>query len=205
MSASRSHSLADGESATAPHLASAGGLAPRESGLADYLGAFAVTAGLGVEKLAGQSENSGDDYRALLAKTLADRLAEAFAEKLHQLVRRKIWGYAAGEKLDFGGLLRQKYIGIRPAPGYPTCPDHSEKRGLFALLDAERNTGITLTETFAMKPAASVCGWYFAHPQAEYFNLGKIGRDQVNDYARRKNMELSEVEHWLAPYLAYKK
>jgi 5-methyltetrahydrofolate--homocysteine methyltransferase len=176
-------------------------VAPRETGLADSVGAFAVTAGLGAEALAKKAEAAHDDYRAILVKAVADRLAEAFAEKLHADVRRA-WGYGAGESLTNEELIEERYRGIRPAFGYPACPDHSEKRTLFRLLDAPK-VGLSLTESCAMWPAASVSGLYFAHPQARYFNVGLIGRDQALDYARRKRMPLAEVERWLAPNLGY--
>lgn len=185
------------------HLALADFIARKESGRKDYIGGFAVTAGLGLEKLLRQFVREHDDYQRIMAQALADRLAEAFAEMLHEKVRRELWGYASDEKLSTEELITGKYRGIRPAPGYPACPDHTEKAGLFTLLNAETNTGITLTETFAMNPAASICGYYFANPQARYFVLGKIGRDQVEDYARRKGMSVQEVEKWLAPVLNY--
>ena len=175
-------------------------LAPRSTGLADYLGAFAVTTGIGVETLCGRFEQDHDDYNSIMAKALADRLAEAFAEWLHREVRTA-WVYGEQEKLSTEDLIRERYRGIRPAPGYPACPDHTEKRILFDLLEAEKSTGIHLTETFAMVPAASVSGLYFAHPQARYFAVGKIGRDQVEDYAARKRMDVVAVERWLSPNL----
>jgi 5-methyltetrahydrofolate--homocysteine methyltransferase len=186
-----------------PNLALADFVAPRESGVADYLGAFAVTAGAGVEALWAQCASHHDDYGASLAKALADRLAEAFAEQLHLRVRREFWGYAREESLDAEGLIRERYQGIRPAPGYPACPDHTEKGALFDLLGAERQAGIRLTESFAMLPAASVSGYYFWRPEAQYFGVGKVGRDQVEDYARRKQMDLPTIERWLAPNLNY--
>ncbi|HSR69104.1 MAG TPA: methionine synthase [Acidobacteriota bacterium] len=186
-----------------PNRALADYVASRESGLHDHLGLFAVTAGDGVAELARRFEEEHDDYNAILLKALADRLAEAFAEYLHQKVRREAWGYAAQEELDIQALIAEKYQGIRPAPGYPAQPDHTEKRTLFQLLDVEDKLGIVLTESCAMMPAASVCGIYFSHPDSAYFNLGKIGRDQVVDYARRKGMPLEETERWLAPVLAY--
>jgi 5-methyltetrahydrofolate--homocysteine methyltransferase len=180
-------------------------VAPAGSPAGDYIGAFAVSAGYGLEKLVAESEAAHDDYTAILAKALADRLAEAFAERLHQRVRTEFWGYAAGEKLAAEDLIAEKYQGIRPAPGYPACPDHTEKRILFDLLRVERHIGITLTESFAMLPTASVSGWYFWHPEARYFGLGKIERDQVEDYARRKGMTVAEAERWLAPNLNYER
>ncbi len=186
-----------------PNLALADFIAPRESGVKDYIGGFAVTAGLGIEKLLREFSLEHDDYHRIMTQALADRLAEAFAEMLHEQVRREIWGYAPDEQLGPEALLGEKYRGIRPAPGYPACPDHTEKAELFTLLNAETSTGITLTETFAMNPAASVSGLYFAHPQARYFVLGKIGRDQVEEYAKRKEMSVGEAEKWLAPVLNY--
>jgi 5-methyltetrahydrofolate--homocysteine methyltransferase len=188
-----------------PNLALADFVAPRESGVADYVGAFAVTAGVGLDDLVSRFEAAHDDYSAILAKSLADRLAEAFAERLHERVRREYWGYAADESLDNADLIREKYQGIRPAPGYPACPDHTEKRTLFDLLRAESNAGITLTESFAMLPAASVSGYYFWRPEAQYFGVGKIERDQVEEYARRKGLDVPEVERWLAPNLNYER
>ncbi|RYE21443.1 MAG: methionine synthase, partial [Sphingobacteriaceae bacterium] len=143
------------------------------------------------------------DYNSIMAKALADRLAEAFAEKMHELVRRNYWGYAKDEHLSSEDMIREKYQGIRPAPGYPACPDHTEKWTLFKLLNAEENTGMYLTESLAMMPASSVSGFYFAHPQAKYFGLGKITKDQIEDYAQRKNMPIEEVERWLSPNLSY--
>ncbi|HSC47554.1 MAG TPA: methionine synthase, partial [Gammaproteobacteria bacterium] len=178
-------------------------VAPQESGLADYLGAFAVTAGIGIEEHVRRFEADHDDYNAILLKALADRLAEAFAERLHARVRREFWGYAPEEGLDNASLIREDYRGIRPAPGYPACPEHTEKGVLWALLDAERLTGIRLTEHYAMWPAAAVCGLYFSHPQSRYFAVGRINRDQVEDYARRKQMPLAAAERWLAPNLGY--
>ena len=185
-----------------PNLALADFVAPRDSSRNDHIGAFAVTAGIGLDELCRQFDKDHDDYNSIMAKALADRLAEAFAEWLHKRVREE-WGYGRGEKFSNEDLIREKYRGIRPAPGYPACPDHTEKRVLFDLLQAERNTGITLTESFAMLPAASVSGFYFAHPEAKYFAVGKIGKDQVEDYARRKGMELRTVERWLGPNLNY--
>ena len=169
----------------------------------DWIGAFAVTSGHGLEAVVREAEARHDDYTAIMAKALADRLAEAFAERLHERVRRELWGYAADETLSNDDLIAEKYKGIRPAPGYPACPDHTEKRTIWSLLDVEARTGIRLTESYAMWPAASVSGWYFAHPGAHYFGVGRIGRDQAADYARRKGMTLKEAERWLAPSLGY--
>jgi len=185
-------------------LALADFVAPVESGVTDYLGLFAVTAGHGLEKLVHEFESAHDDYNAILAKALADRLAEAFAERLHERVRREFWGYAPEESLDNQALIREKYQGIRPAPGYPACPDHTEKQTIFALLDAEHAAGMTLTESCAMLPAASVSGYYFWRPEAQYFGVGRIGKDQVEDYARRKGMTVEEVERWLGGSLGYR-
>jgi 5-methyltetrahydrofolate--homocysteine methyltransferase len=188
-----------------PNLALADFVAPRDSGVADYVGAFAVTAGVGLDSLVAGFEAAHDDYSAILAKALADRLAEAFAERLHERVRREYWAYAPNEALDNADLIREKYQGIRPAPGYPACPDHTEKRALFDLLRAESNAGITLTESYAMLPGASVSGYYFWRPEAQYFGVGKIERDQVEDYARRKGLDVPTTERWLAPNLNYER
>jgi 5-methyltetrahydrofolate--homocysteine methyltransferase len=177
-------------------------IAPKSSGRGDYLGAFAVTAGHGADELARQFEADHDDYNAIMTKALADRLAEAFAEYLHERARRE-WGFGAKEKLSKEDLIRESYRGIRPAAGYPSCPDHTEKRSLFDLLQAEKATGIRLTESYAMWPGASVSGLYFAAPNAKYFGVGKIGRDQIQDYQVRKGLRLEEVERWLGPYLNY--
>jgi 5-methyltetrahydrofolate--homocysteine methyltransferase len=186
-----------------PNYSLADFVAPADAGVADYVGAFAVTAGEGIEAHLGRFAAQHDDYSGIMLKALADRLAEAFAECLHKRVRQEFWGYAADEHLNNAQLINEDYRGIRPAPGYPACPDHTEKATLFRLLDAEANTGITLTESFAMYPASSVSGWYFSHPASRYFNVGKLNRDQIEDYARRKGMELREVERWLAPSLGY--
>jgi 5-methyltetrahydrofolate--homocysteine methyltransferase len=183
-----------------PNFCLADFIAPRGAGVADYLGAFAVTAGFGIETRVRAFEARHDDYSAIMLKSLADRLAEAFAEHLHLRVRREFWGYAADETLDNSALIEEKYRGIRPAPGYPSCPDHTEKAALFSLLGAEA-AGITLTENFAMWPAASVSGFYFAHPASQYFAVGRIGRDQLEDYARRKRMTNDDAARWLAPNL----
>ena len=186
-----------------PNFCLADFVAPAGSGIADYLGAFAVTAGIGIDDRVAAFEAAHDDYSAILLKALADRLAEAFAERLHERVRREFWGYAPDESLSNAELIREHYRGIRPAPGYPACPDHSEKPALFRLLDAERAAGIRLTENFAMVPTAAVSGFYFAHPRAHYFGVGRIGRDQVADYAERRGISVAQAEKWLAPNLAY--
>jgi 5-methyltetrahydrofolate--homocysteine methyltransferase len=177
-------------------------IAPLESGRRDYVGAFVVTAGIGADELAKRFDRQHDDYNSIMVKALADRLAEAFAEWLHAVVRKE-WGFGKNEKLSNEDLIAEKYRGIRPAPGYPSQPDHTEKRTLFELLDAERNTGIRLTESFAMHPAASVSGLYFAHPNSRYFAVDRITCDQAEDYARRKGMSVAEIERWLAPNLGY--
>ncbi len=179
-------------------------IAPAESGVADYIGAFAVTTGIGLDEwIKREFTAKHDDYSGILAQALADRLAEAFAERMHERVRREFWGYAADEQLSNDDLIDEKYRGIRPAPGYPACPDHTEKATLFRLLDATNQAGITLTESFAMWPSAAVSGWYLSHPDARYFGVGRIQRDQVADYAKRKDMPLDQMERWLAPNLAY--
>jgi 5-methyltetrahydrofolate--homocysteine methyltransferase len=184
-----------------PHLSLADFVAPKGSGISDYVGAFAVTAGISANELAREYEKAHDDYNSIMVKALADRLAEAFAELLHARARRE-WGYGKGEHLTPDELIGEKYRGIRPAFGYPACPDHSEKQTLFALLDAP-HVGIELTETCAMTPPASVSGIYLAHPQARYFNVGRIGRDQVASYAARKGLGVAAVERWLQPNLGY--
>jgi len=178
-------------------------VAPKESGIADYWGGFAVTTGIGCDELVAVFEKNFDDYNSIMVKALADRLAEAFAERMHELVRKEFWAYSNTESLSNEELIKEKYVGIRPAPGYPACPDHTEKATLFEVLDAENATGIYLTESFAMYPTAAVSGFYFAHPQSRYFGLGKINKDQVVDYAKRKNMPLEDVERWLSPNLGY--
>ena len=162
-----------------------------------------MTAGIGAEKLASGYEQDHDDYNSIMVKALADRLAEALAERLHERVRKEFWGYAVDENLGSADLIKEKYQGIRPAPGYPACPDHTEKRKLFSLLDAENTTGVRLTESFAMTPAASVSGWYFSHPDSRYFGVGKIEKDQIASYALNKQLPVKDVEYWLAANLAY--
>ena len=186
-----------------PNLALADFVAPKDSGLTDWLGAFVVTTGIGLDERVAAFEATQDDYSSIMIKALADRLAEAFAERLHERVRGDLWGYAPEEKLDNQAIIKEQYQGIRPAPGYPACPDHTEKRTLFDLLDAEKNAGVILTESFAMLPASAVSGFYFWHPQSQYFGVGKIEKDQVEQYAARKGMELKVAERWLAPILNY--
>jgi 5-methyltetrahydrofolate--homocysteine methyltransferase len=188
----------------APRTSLADFVAPAETGLRDYVGAFAVTAGLGSAERVAEFKKANDDYSAIMLEALADRLAEAFAERLHERVRREFWGYAADEALDNGELIAEKYTGIRPAPGYPACPEHTEKQTIWDLLDVQRTAGIELTESMAMWPGASVSGLYFSHPRSRYFVLGRIGRDQVEDYARRKGWDLAVAERWLGPNLAYR-
>ncbi len=186
-----------------PNLALADFIAPKETGRADYIGGFAVTTGIGEEDVAQRFERANDDYSKILIKSLADRLAEAFAEVMHENVRRELWGYAPDETLPNEALIAEDYAGIRPAPGYPSQPDHTEKRTLFSLLDAENEIGVKLTESCAMWPGAAVSGLYFSHPDSRYFGIGKIGRDQVADYAARKGWSLEEAERWLGPILNY--
>jgi 5-methyltetrahydrofolate--homocysteine methyltransferase len=191
------------KAASLPNLCLSDFIAPVETGQTDYIGAFAVTAGIGIEALIEKFERNHDDYNSIMIKAIADRLAEAFAELMHERVRREFWGYARDEKRSVEELIEENYQGIRPAAGYPACPDHTEKRALFDLLDAEKRIGIQLTESYAMYPASSVSGWYFSHPDSKYFGLGKIAKDQVEDYARRKDMPVEEVERWLSPNLNY--
>jgi 5-methyltetrahydrofolate--homocysteine methyltransferase len=180
-------------------------MAPRETGLADYIGAFAVTTGIGEAEALSAHIDKTDDYGRIMLKALADRLAEAFAERMHERVRRELWGYAPREKLSNEELIAEAYRGIRPAPGYPAQPDHTEKGTIFRLLDAERQAGIMLTESFAMWPGAAVSGLYLSHPESHYFGVGKVERDQVEDYARRKGWTVAETERWLAPVLNYER
>jgi 5-methyltetrahydrofolate--homocysteine methyltransferase len=186
-----------------PYYALSDFIAPKESGKEDYVGAFALTAGIGCDELVAEYEKNHDDYNSIMVKALADRLAEAFAEKLHELVRKDYWGYAKEEHLSNDELIKEQYVGIRPAPGYPACPEHTEKGTLFALLGAEEKIGLCLTESYAMYPTAAVSGFYFSHPESRYFGLGKITKEQVEDYALRKGLSVEEVERWLAPNLAY--
>jgi 5-methyltetrahydrofolate--homocysteine methyltransferase len=179
-------------------------IAPKDAGIPDYIGGFAVTAGLGIEDAVKGFEAENDDYSAIMIKGLADRLAEAFAERLHERVRKEFWGYAEDENLSPSQLLKEDYQGIRPAPGYPACPDHTEKQALFDLLQVTQRTSIQLSESMMMVPTASVSGYYFSHPQSQYFFIGKLAKDQVEDYARRKGMDVETVEKWLASNLGYK-
>ncbi|HZY78726.1 MAG TPA: vitamin B12 dependent-methionine synthase activation domain-containing protein, partial [Cyclobacteriaceae bacterium] len=178
-------------------------IAPTETGRKDYIGMFAVTGGIGLEALVDKYKKDQDDYSEIMVKALADRLAEAFAEMMHEKVRKEYWGYVKNEKLTEEQLIKEEYQGIRPAPGYPACPDHTEKKTIFELLDAEAKAGIKLTESYAMYPASSVSGYYFSSPESKYYGLGKIDKDQVTEYAKRKGMDLKEIERWLAPVLAY--
>jgi 5-methyltetrahydrofolate--homocysteine methyltransferase len=188
-----------------PNYCLADFVASAESGIADYIGGFAVTAGIGVEDKTAEFKSNHDDYNDIMLKALADRLAEAFAERMHERVRKEFWGYAPDEAFSNEDLIKERYQGIRPAPGYPACPDHSEKPVLFDLLDAEARAGIHLTESFAMLPAASVSGFYFWRPEARYFGVGRIGKDQVEDYARRRGLKLADAERYLAPNLGYER
>ncbi|OHX23143.1 hypothetical protein BHL63_22455 [Xanthomonas alfalfae] len=178
-------------------------VAPKSSGKQDWIGAFAVTAGIGIDAHVARFEAAHDDYNSILLKALADRLAEALAERLHQRVRTDFWGYVEDEALDNEALIAERYRGIRPAPGYPACPEHSEKRTLFDLLDAERNADMSLTESFAMLPTAAVSGYYFSHPKSQYFVVGRLSKEQVADYAKRKSITLALAERWLASNLDY--
>jgi len=178
-------------------------VAPKETKLPDHVGAFVVTAGIGIEKWIAKFEKDHDDYSSIMLKALADRLAEALAEYMHKEVRTNVWGYSTNEGLTNEDLIQEKYEGIRPAPGYPACPDHTEKITIFNLLNAKDNTGVELTESLAMYPTASVSGWYFAHKESKYFGLGQIQKDQVDDLAKRKKQTEEEVEKWLSPVLAY--
>jgi 5-methyltetrahydrofolate--homocysteine methyltransferase len=186
-----------------PHRSLADFVAPKSTGLHDYVGAFAVTAGLGIGDKIREFKAALDDYSAILLESLADRLAEAFAERLHERVRTEFWAYQPNENLDNAALIQERYVGIRPAPGYPACPEHTEKATIWDLLDVEENTGIELTESMAMWPGAAVSGLYFSHPQSQYFVVGRLARDQVADYAERKGWTLAEAERWLSPNLGY--
>ncbi len=186
-----------------PNRAMSDFVAPLETGKSDHIGGFAVTAGLGSHDKVNEFKAAMDDYNAILLEALADRLAEAFAERMHERVRHDFWGYAPDEHLKNPDLIAEKYVGIRPAPGYPACPDHTEKALLWDLLQVEENTGMELTESMAMWPGASVSGWYFSHPQSQYFVVGRLGRDQIEDYAKRKGWTVAEAERWLSPNLGY--
>ncbi len=186
-----------------PNSSIADYIAPQEYGMTDYVGFFALTAGIGIEKLIKHYEDQHDDYHVIMVKALADRLAEAFAERMHERVRKEFWGYASDEAFDNESLIAEEYQGIRPAPGYPACPDHTEKRKLFQLLNVEESIGLRLTENLAMYPASSISGYYFSHPSSRYFGIGKIGRDQVEDYSKRKGQSIEETEQWLAQNLSY--
>ena len=188
-----------------PNLCLADFVAPKETGIRDAIGAFAVTAGLGIDARIKAFEELHDDYSAIILKALADRLAESFAEHMHWRIRREFWGFAKDENLSTEQLVAEEYRGIRPAPGYPACPDHTEKGPLFEMLKAPENAGIIITESYAMVPTAAVSGFYFSHPEADYFAIGKIGKDQVEDYAKRKGWTVEETEKWLAPVLAYER
>lgn len=178
-------------------------VAPKSSGKADYIGAFAVTGGLEEDALADAYEQQHDDYNKIMLKSICDRLAEAFAEYLHEQVRKHYWGYAKDENLPNEQLIRENYQGIRPAPGYPACPEHTEKEKIWQLLDVEQRIGMKLTSSYAMWPGASVSGWYFSHPDSKYFAVAQLQRDQIADYAARKKMSITELERWLAPNLGY--
>ena len=172
-------------------------------GKPDWMGGFVVTAGHGIDEHVARFKAAHDDYNEIMIKALADRLAEAFAEHMHERVRKEFWGYATDEVLDNEELIKERYKGIRPAPGYPACPDHSEKPALFDLLNAQENTGVELTESFAMTPTAAVSGYYFSHPEAKYFGVGKVNKDQVEDYAKRRGVSIEQAEKWLSPNLGY--
>jgi 5-methyltetrahydrofolate--homocysteine methyltransferase len=184
-----------------PHYALADFVAPAGSGVRDYVGAFAVTAGIGLDDKVREYEARHDDYGSIMLKALADRLAEALAERMHERVRREFWGYAPEERFTNDQLVQESYRGIRPAPGYPACPEHTEKGTLWRMLDVEAGIGLKLTESYAMYPTAAVSGWYFSHPEARYFQVGQIDGDQVEDYARRKGWTVAEARRWLAPLL----
>ena len=184
-----------------PNLALADFVAPKAKGVQDYIGTFCVSTGFGVQEIAKRFEKENDDYNSIMIKALADRLAEAFAEFLHREIRIRYWGYSPEESLTNEQLIKERYKGIRPAPGYPACPDHLEKQTLWELMDVEKNIGVTLTESYAMWPAASVSGYYFAHPEAKYFGLGKIKEDQLIDYSKRRNIPIEEARKWLNPNL----
>jgi 5-methyltetrahydrofolate--homocysteine methyltransferase len=191
------------KSGNSNNLALADYVAPKSSGLNDYVGLFAVTSGIGIEKIIEKYKEEHDDYNIIMIKSIADRLAEAFAELMHKKIRTELWGYAQDESISNNELIEEKYQGIRPAPGYPAQPDHTEKITIFNLLDVEKNCGIKLTENLSMYPASSVSGLYFANKESKYFSVGKISKDQAEDYAKRKNMSTNDVEKWLKPNLNY--
>ncbi|MFT5137423.1 MAG: 5-methyltetrahydrofolate--homocysteine methyltransferase, partial [Arenicella sp.] len=193
----------DSKKNTRPNYCLSDYIAPKDLGLDDYIGAFAVTTGHKIEVKIAEFEAEHDDYQSIMLKVLADRLAEAFAEHMHERVRKEFWGYEPQESLGNDELIREKYRGIRPAPGYPACPDHTEKATLWELLEPDTHAGISITESFAMLPTAAVSGWYFAHPQTRYFSVTRIQQDQVKDYAERKGMDLISAERWLSPVLGY--
>ncbi|MBT8268824.1 MAG: methionine synthase, partial [Bacteroidia bacterium] len=184
-----------------PNIALSDFIAPEDSGIEDYVGCFCVTAGFGTDELAKAYEAEHDDYHSIMIKALADRLAEAFAEYLHEFIRKDEWGYSKEESFSNEELIKEQYKGIRPAPGYPACPDHLEKNAIWKLLQVEKRIGVRLTESLAMWPAASVSGYYFAHPDAKYFGLGKIKEDQLTDYAKRREISIEEARKWLSPNL----
>jgi 5-methyltetrahydrofolate--homocysteine methyltransferase len=186
-----------------PNMCLSDFVAPKDSGKNDYIGSFAVTTGIGIEKHIEQFEKQHDDYNSILLKALADRLAEAFAERMHERVRKEFWAYATDESIGSDDLIAESYQGIRPAPGYPACPDHTEKQSLWDLIKPDQNAGIEITESYAMLPAAAVSGWYFSHPESKYFGTGKIHKDQIEDYAQRKGIEVSIIERWLSSVLDY--
>ena len=188
---------------TQPNYCLSDYIAPKDSGVPDYIGGFAVTTGHKIEEKIAEFEADNDDYQSIMLKVLADRLAEAFAERMHERVRTEFWAYESKEDLSNEDLIKEKYRGIRPAPGYPACPDHTEKATLWSMLQPEENAGMTITESFAMLPTAAVSGWYFAHPQARYFSVTRIQQDQVIDYAERKGLDMMSAERWLAPVLGY--
>jgi 5-methyltetrahydrofolate--homocysteine methyltransferase len=192
-----------GKPAGQPHTSLADFIAPKSTGKRDYIGAFAVTGGVGIEPHIERFEKTHDDYSSIMLKALADRFAEALAERMHERVRREFWGYAPEERFSNDQLIKEEYRGIRPAPGYPSCPDHTEKATLWELLEPEKSVGIRLTESYAMYPTAAVSGWYFSHPGSHYFPLGKIDLDQVQNYAARKKMSLEDAQRWLSPSLGY--
>jgi 5-methyltetrahydrofolate--homocysteine methyltransferase len=192
-----------GKPAGQSHDALSDYIAPKSSGRSDYIGAFAVTGGIGIEPHLERFAKSHDDYSSIMLKALADRFAEAFAERMHERVRREFWGYAPEERFTNDQLIKEEYRGIRPAPGYPACPDHTEKATLWKLLDPEANAGMKLTESFAMYPTAAVSGWYFSHPGSRYLAVGKIDVDQVQNYAARKKISLEDAQRWLSPNLGY--